>query len=232
MKKFVTSSLAATTFILFCASNTEAQQSDFQSWTQVISTISLDKKDTWFTYMEVQPRIGDDISRLERLIIRPGLGYNLNPSIALFLGYAWTPTYMNSSYEKSFRNENRIWQQVLVNDSRWGLAWQHRFRQEQRFIEDAAGPSNRTRYLLRGSYPLSQSQKFGLTGYNEIFVNLNSEDNGPKAGFDRDRYFLGPYFIEGPVRYEVGYLGEVAQTFDEDGGRVINALMIMAFMKM
>jgi hypothetical protein len=232
MRTLIKLTIAAAIVVTITTSETHAQQSDFQSWTQVISTISLDTSNKWFTYFEVQPRIGDDISRLERLLIRPALGYNINPNVSLLLGYAWAPTYMNSSYEQSFRNENRIWQQILVKDSRWGFEWQHRLRQEQRFIEDAAGPSNRTRYLLRGSYPLSESKNFGLTGYNEIFFNLNSEYNGPKAGFDRDRYFFGPYLLQGPIRYEVGYVGEVAQQFDEDGGRVINAIMVMAFMNL
>ncbi|MEY4667477.1 MAG: hypothetical protein RL518_176 [Pseudomonadota bacterium] len=208
--------------------NTYAQSSDWQSWTQVITQVKVNQE--WFSYMEVQPRVGDDISRMERLLIRPAVGYNINPNIALFLGYGWTPTFMNKHYEEDFRNENRIWQQVLVKDSRWGFDWQHRLRQEQRFIEDAAGPSNRTRYLLRGSYALSDSGNFGLTGYNEIFVTLNSQHNGPKGGFDRDRFFFGPYFKQGPGRYEVGYLGEYAQKFDEDGGRYINAIMVMAFL--
>jgi hypothetical protein len=60
-------------------------------------------------------------------------------------------------------------------------------------------------------------------------VNLNSEHNGPKGGFDRDRFFFGPYFTSGPARYEVGYLGEYAQKFDEDGGRMINAIMMSAW---
>jgi hypothetical protein len=180
--------------------------------------------------MEAQPRVGDDISRMERLLIRPALGYNLNPNVALFLGYAWTPTFMNNRYQEDFRNENRLWQQILVKDTRWGLEWQHRLRQEQRFIEDAAGPSNRTRYLIRGSYALSDSGSYGLTGYNEIFVNLNSEYKGPKGGFDRDRFFFGPYLKHGPARYEIGYVGEYAQRFDEDGGRYINAIMVMALL--
>lgn len=219
--------------LLFAAlagiSEAHAQSHDLQSWTQVVSTVSFGKKKEWFAYMETQPRIGDDISRLERLIIRPAMGYKLNQNIDLYLGYAWTPTFMNAHYEESFRNENRIWQQVLVKDSRWGLDWQHRLRQEQRIIEDAGGPSNRTRYLLRGSYPLTSSGNTGLTGYNEIFVNLNSEHNGPKGGFDRDRVFFGPYFKSGPARYEVGYVGEYAQKYDEDGGRMIDAIMVMSW---
>jgi hypothetical protein len=228
MRKIVALIFATLTASCLTSTLSYAQSSDVQSWTQVITQLNVTKE--WFVYMEGQPRVGDDVSRLERLIIRPALGYNINPNIALFLGYAWTPTFMNNDYQEDFRNENRIWQQVLVKDSRWGLDWQHRLRQEQRFIEDAAGPSNRTRYLVRGSYPLSNSGKFGLTGYNEIFVNLNSEYKGPKGGFDRDRFFFGPYFKQGPGRYEIGYLGEYAQRFDEDGGRYINALMVMAFL--
>jgi hypothetical protein len=212
----------------FCTPPAGAETSDLQSWTQVIATVNLDEQKKWFAYMEAQPRVGDDISRLERLLIRPALGYNINPDVALFVGYAWTPTFTNSSYDEDFRNENRIWQQIIIKDQRWGLDWQHRIRQEQRIIEDVAGPSNRTRYLVRGSYPLTDSGDTGLTGYNEIFITLNSQHNGPKGGFDRDRFFVGPYFKEGIARYEVGYVGEYAHKFNADGGRMINAIMLMA----
>ena len=207
---------------------THAESSDFQSWAQLITQVELNQD--FFAYMEAQSRIGDDSSRLERLLIRPAMGYNINPNIAVFLGYAWTPTFMNNQYQDNFRNENRIWQQILVKDSRWGIDWQHRLRQEQRMIEDAGGPSNRTRYLLRGSYALSDSGHYGLTGYNEIFVTLNSEYNGPQGGFDRDRFFFGPYFKQGPGRYEIGYVGEYAQRFNQDGGRMINAIMVAAIL--
>ena len=228
MRKLVALLFATLALGAIPCAKTYAQSTDFQSWTQVIAQVDINKE--WFTYMEVQPRVGDDISRMERLLIRPAIGYTINPNIALFLGYAWAPTFMNNHYQEDFRNENRIWQQLLVKDSRWGLDWQHRLRQEQRIIEDAGGPSNRTRYLLRGSYALSESGSYGLTGYNEIFVNLNSQQNGPKGGFDRDRFFFGPYFKQGPGRYEIGYVGEYAQKFDEDGGRYISAIMVMALL--
>jgi hypothetical protein len=177
--------------------------------------------------MEAQPRIGDDISRLERLLIRPALGYNINEKLAVYLGYAWTPTFMNSSYQEDFRNENRIWQQVLYKHDLWGLQWQHRLRQEQRIIEDASGTSNRTRYLVRGSYGLTEDGSYGLTGYNELFVTENGTTKGPVGGFDRDRFFFGPYVKSGPGRYEVGYLGEYARQFGNDS-RMINAILVSA----
>lgn len=204
-----------------------AQKTDFQSWTFVSATANLDSHKKWFAYMEAQPRIGDDVSRLERLLIRPGLAYNLNDKVAVYLGYAWTPTFTNASYDEDFRNENRTWQQVLYKHDLWGLQWQHRLRQEQRFIEDTSGTSNRTRYLVRGSYSLTGDGAYGLTGYNELFVTENGTKNGPVGGFDRDRFFFGPYMKSGPGRYEVGYLGEYARQFGNDS-RMINALLVVA----
>lgn len=204
-----------------------AQQTDFQSWSIITATASLDAEKKFFVYAEVQPRVGDNISRLERLLMRPALGYNLNKNVALYLGYAWTPTFMDAHYDGDFRNENRIWQQVLIKHTDFGVDWQHRIRQEQRIIEDASGPSNRTRYLLRGSYGLADDKSFGVTGYNEIFVTENSTHRGPKGGFDRNRFFAGPYIVSGPARYEAGYLGEYARRFGSDS-RMINALLVSA----
>lgn len=204
-----------------------AQKTDFQSWSLVTATVNLDQEKKWFVYGEVQPRVGDDISRLERLLIRPALGYNINDRLAAYVGYAWTPTFMNASYDQDFRNENRIWQQLLYKHDLWGLQWQHRLRQEQRIIEDASATSNRTRYLVRGSYGLSDDGTVGLTGYNELFITENGTHKGPVGGFDRDRFFFGPYLKSGPGRYEVGYLGEYARQFGNDS-RMINALMVSA----
>jgi hypothetical protein len=231
MKRLVAFCFCALSLLTYPLTQPAADSTDLQSWTQIVATVNLDKQRRWFAYAEAQPRLGGDISRLERLLIRPALGYNLTSDVALFAGYAWTPTFMNNGYYEDFRNENRLWQQMLIKDKRWGLDWQHRIRQEQRFIEDAAGPSNRTRYLVRGSYPLSSSGDTGITGYNELFVTLNSQHAGPKGGFDRDRIFFGPYVKEGPARYEVGYLGEYAHTFNSDGGRMIHALLLSAILQ-
>lgn len=227
MRKTILAVCGVLSLLVVSPSDSCAQKTDFQSWNQVTATVNLDAQKQWFAYMEAQPRIGDDISRLERLLIRPALGYNINEKLAVYLGYAWTPTFMNSSYQEDFRNENRIWQQVLYKHDLWGLQWQHRLRQEQRIIEDASGTSNRTRYLVRGSYGLTEDGSYGLTGYNELFVTENGTTKGPVGGFDRDRFFFGPYVKSGPGRYEVGYLGEYARQFGNDS-RMINAILVSA----
>ncbi len=219
--------LSAGFLILFWASAVYAQRTDFQQWTLVTANVSLDQEKKWLFYMEAQPRIGDDITRLERLLIRPAVGYNIAENLTAYLGYAWTPTFMDSHYEVDFRNEQRIWQQLLYKHDWMGLKWQHRFRQEQRIIDDASSTSNRSRYLLRGSYRFCDCENFGLTGYNELFVTENSVERGPRAGFDRDRFFFGPYWEMGAGRYEIGYLGEYGKRFGNDD-RMINAVMVSA----
>jgi hypothetical protein len=227
MKVFLALMCAVMVFAHNFVSSCYAQKTDFQSWNLVTATVNLDQQKKWFVYGEAQPRIGDDISRLERLLLRSAVGYNVNDRLSLYLGYGWTPTFTNSSYDEDFRNENRIWQQALYKHNLWGMQWQHRLRQEQRIIEDASATSNRTRYLLRGSYGLSCDGDVGLTGYNEIFVTENGTHKGPVGGFDRDRFFFGPYLTSGPGRYEIGYLGEYARQFGNDS-RMINSLLVSA----
>jgi len=226
MRLWVTS-VALCFSILGISSSLLAQQTDFQSWNIISATVNIDPDKRFFAYMEGQPRIGENISRLERLIIRPAIGYNFNPNLALTVGYAWTPTFNNAAYRSDFRNDTRLWQQLQYKHDLWGIKWQHRLRQEQRFIEDASGTSNRTRYQLRGSYGLAPDNSYGLTGYNEAFATENGTRRGFRGGFDRDRFFIGPYLISGPGRYEIGYLGEYARQFGKDS-RMINAIIISA----
>jgi hypothetical protein len=204
-----------------------AQKTDFQSWNQLSAQIAIDQEKKWLFYFEAQPRISDNVSQLERLIIRPAIGYNYDNEIVFYLGYGWTPGFMDSHYDGDFNNENRIWQQVLLRKTALGINWVHGFRQEQRFISDTSDVSNRFRYQLRGSYKFYEEQNFGLTAYQMLFFNLNSVDNGPRAGFDRARAFFGPFWEIESARYEVGYLGEYGKRFGGDD-RVVNALLLSA----
>lgn len=204
-----------------------AEQRDLQSWTTLAATIHLDCEKRWFLYLESQPRVGDDLSRLERLILRGGLGMNLNKQLSVLVGYGWTPSFDNTAYQSDFRNENRIWEQLTFREDRFGLQWQHRLRLEHRIIQDAPETSHRGRYLIRGSYPLTEDGSYGITAYDEIMANANGGAKGPKGGFDRNRFFVGPYLTSGPVRYEVGYVGEYAAHFGVES-RWIDAIALSA----
>lgn len=205
--------------VLVCMSflqplSARAQQTDFEGWFQFIGNVRLDDEEKWIWTFEEQPRLGDDWKKLQTNIIRNMVSYNFSKQFSAGVGYYWGPTFYNSHYQSVYRDENRTFVQLLYRHDRWGMQWLHRFRQEQRFIENTDGAvSNRSRYMLRGSYPIAEDKSWGLTGYNEIFVNENGVPNGPKGGYDQDRVFFGPYMKVGRTRYEVGYLEQQIQRF-------------------
>lgn len=205
------------------ASVANATPTDFEGWFTTSALVSLDESKTHQLYLELQPRIADDWQRAGLLLIRPAVVYNATSDLSLYVGYAWQPTFLDANYHRTYRDEQRLWQQILYKHELWGIAWQHRLRQEQRKIEHTNGVSNRTRYLLRGSYPLTDAHDMGIAAFQEILVTLNNTENGPWDGYDRSRFFLGPYWIVDNARYDVGYLGEHAKRFGDDE-RWVNAI--------
>lgn len=205
----------------------EATPTDFEGWVQASALASLDEAKSYQLYLEVQPRIGDDWHRAAIMLVRPAFVYNPSEALSLFAGYAWHPTFYDSNYHRDYRDEQRLWQQILYRHDLWGIAWQHRLRQEQRKIEHTDGISNRTRYLIRESYGLTEDKSFGVTAFQELMVNLNGVEGGPWDGYDRSRLFLGPYWSIDNARYEIGYLGEHAKRFGDDE-RWVNALAVSA----
>lgn len=200
---------------------------DVQGWLLATAMIPMTESKDFSLYVEAQPRTGDDLNALERLLVRPAVVYNVTPRFTLWLGYAWTPLFMDAEYRHDFRDEHRAWEQAAyshtVADGFMTVA--HRFRQEQRFIEFAGDTAHRSRYQIRVSAPWKKGGTNGMTGYNELFWNWNDVDRGPRQGFDRDRFFLGPYWVVGKARYEAGYLGEYSENF---GGtdRMIHGLLL------
>lgn len=201
-----------------------AQRSDFQSWTSVGLLIPIDSNQRWSLSSEVQPRLGKNLQHLERVLILTSVSHAISQSADISFGHGWTPGYMNSSYEGDFRNENRTFQALSIKHTLGGVSMRYRLLEEQRYIQDASGVSNRLRLLIGGTIRLMQKSDAGLAWWNDYFINLHSVSRGPKAGFDRDRFFLGSYLNRDNVRYEVGYLGEFGAHFGADD-RMINAVM-------
>ncbi len=200
---------------------------DFQLWTLVNAHISFDTEKRYQFFLEGQPRLGDNWQRAATTQINSALVYNWDRSLSLYAGYGWTPQYVDARYHRDFRDENRIWQQVLYRHDLFGIQWIHRIREEQRFQVRTSGVINRFRYLLKGSYPLNDSGDFGGTAFDEVMINLNGVQGGSWDGYDRNRLFLGTYWSVGTARYEVGYLGEHLKRFGPDE-RWAHALVLLA----
>lgn len=193
-----------------------AHPHDFEGWIVTSTHIALDEQKRYQVYMEGQPRVGDNWRRAATFQGRFALNYNIDKSLGFYLGYAWTPAFYDADYHRDYRDEHRIWQQITYRHDLAGLQWQHRFRQEQRFIARTDEVANRGRYQLRGSYGLTEKKNFGLTGYDEFMFHYNNVQNGPWDGYDRNRLFFGPYWQVDNARYEVGYLGDHLKRFGSD----------------
>ena len=178
---------------------------------------SLSRLRWWF---DGQARFSQQADGLGQTIVRPGLGWALNESTSVWIGYGWIRDY---DYFPSGddRDENRIWQQLLWNGSvsRWSV--QSRTRLEQRFVEGGDDVGWRLREFVKVVYPLIKSGRIRFAAYEEIFINLNDTDWGARAGFDQNRLFLGfnvPLDSARKIQAELGYLNRYAEPPEVDAG--------------
>jgi hypothetical protein len=186
--------------LLLLPTTLPAAESDLQSWTLLTAQGHVAERVR--LYAEVQPRLSllPELG-LDRLLLRGAAGYDLTPSVTLWLGYAFTPLF-----QPVFESEQRPFQQLTVNTTFDAGLLVNRTRFEQRFIE-GKDLSIRLRHMVRFVRPVAAGSSWDLAAYDELFVNLNAPDVGPAQGFDQNRLFLGlaRRFVGG-LAFEFGYL--------------------------
>ncbi|AWN48056.1 DUF2490 domain-containing protein [Methylobacterium terrae] len=167
-------------------------------------------------FAEVQPRIGDGLSRLEQLIVRPAVGWKIGDAVTLYQGYARVE---NSPAGARAFSEDRSFQQLGWEIGTFdGVTLSSRTRFEQRFQTNGRDTGLRLRQMLRAALPLT-GEKTGVAAvaWTEAFVALNGTDWGARAGFDRLRTFVGLELpLAGRSTLEFGY---VNQTVNAPGSR-------------
>ena len=164
----------------------------------------------WNLHHEIQYRNYNTIGDLEQLLIRTGLGYNITSNTNLLLGYGYinSENFTGISDNQSTVEEHRIYQQLITKQKIGSVSLQHRYRFEQRFIEDDF--RTRFRYFLGINIPFKNS-KYYVSGYNEIFLN------GDGNLFDRNRIYSGlGYRLNKNIRFEVGYMSQVFESSSRD----------------
>lgn len=182
-------------------------------------------------FAEVQPRVGDGVSRLSQLLLRPAVGVELSKQVTLYQGYAHVIDPVENGPD---RRENRLFQQVTWNVGKIGqLEVQSRTRLEERWRSDGDGMSLRARQMMRFEYPLAPgTRRVAALGSVEGFVGLKSADWGGVTGFDQIRTFVGVEVpLPGTSTIEAGYLN---QTRDAPGSRVdmVHAASLSLFIRL
>lgn len=177
-------------------------QNETGAWYMLFTTNRLSEKLS--LHAEAQHRNYEIASRFNQLLLRTGLNYHLSDKAMLTGGYAYIAT--DGTYEETLGEENttehRIYQQFVLRNTVGKLAFSHRYRLEQRFINSPLNGNlteYRARYFLRLTYPLSE--KWFLTAYDEVFINLQSPTFGQNRLFGALGYHASPQ-----LSIQAGYL--------------------------
>lgn len=180
-------------------------------------------KDTqWGFQGDFQHRSWDDIDDLEQRLIRGGITYRpVDTKLKLTLGSAYV---LSGEFGSSDANseEWRIYQELLLPHklgSRYYLT--HRFRYEQRFVENQDFRT-RYRYNLFLNIPLNKTEivegAVYLALYNEIFINgqKNIGDGKSVDLFDRNRTYAGlGYAIKNQLKVQLGYMYQITDPWEK-----------------
>ncbi|MGK6340608.1 DUF2490 domain-containing protein [Chryseobacterium sp. DT-3] len=184
-----------------------AQKNDLGAWYMYFGNNKISKKLNW--HNEVQYRNFDAVGDLEQLLIRTGIGYDLtenNNNILLGYGFILSQPYVNG--EKKENIEHRIFQQFITKQKFGRFNLQHRYRLEERFLQDDF--RMRFRYMIGLNIPITQKEMLPkslyASVYNEIFLHFDS------PVFDRNRVYgaLG-YVINKNMRIEAGYMNQIQE---------------------
>ncbi|MBU2940968.1 DUF2490 domain-containing protein [Lacinutrix sp. C3R15] len=202
-----------------------SQESNLGNWLIYIGNKKINSK--WNIHTEVQYRNYDAIGDLEQLLLRTGVGYNLsenNNNLLLGYGYILSENYLeNTDTDKVAVNEHRVFQQFTTKQNIGAVKLSHRYRFEQRFVEEDF--KMRLRYFLGVNIPLQYKKEsfnpWYVSMYNEIFINTKPDV------FDRNRMFAGlGYKVSNALRLELGYMN---QFFENSGRDQVNVIAFVNF---
>jgi hypothetical protein len=200
-----------------------AQSSDLGNWLIYFGNLQVNEKWNW--HSEVQYRNYDTIGDMEQLLLRTGIGYNLSENNNNFLvgyGFIESQNYVDNDNKNSIL-EHRIYQQFISKQRFDRVFIQHRYRFEQRWVEEDF--RLRFRYFLLLNVPLNQMDMspgaIYASAYNELFINNESPI------FDRNRIYGGMgYRINERFRVELGYMNQI---FEKDSRDQLNMIVFVSF---
>lgn len=200
----------ALTFMLTLPVLLSAQDSNFGNWLIYFGNKKIDTK--WNIHNEVQYRNYNVIGDLEQLLLRTGLGYTFNEgknNVLLGYGYILSENYIDNTDSKETVIEHRIFQQFISTQTIGKVKLNHRYRFEQRFVEDDF--KLRVRYFLGLNIPFEKTNKYYFSAYNELFLNTEN------AIFDRNRIYLGLGLkVNDNIKIETGYMSQLFETSSRD----------------
>lgn len=211
IKKYVTLLLALLFFVT--SSSLSAQQDEFGNWLMYFGTNRL--SDDFSIHTEVQYRNHTLAPvNIEQLLLRTGLNYHIADNAILTAGYGYIASHdFESEQTEPESKEHRLFQQFILTNKLGRLKFEHRYRLEQRWVNEDY--RNRLRYRLMVFLPINkptiEKGTLFLGVYDEIFVNTKN------TFFDRNRLYaaLG-YQFNKTTQVQVGYLRQRVNDFGKN----------------
>lgn len=171
----------------------------------------------WGYQLEAQFRMDNELGRSIQNLYRIGGIYSFDNKKSVAGGYSLVKTY-NKTVD-DYLNENRYWEQFQYNHSWKKNTMTHRFRLEQRFVENLTSNNptnsstefqNRFRYLNRNLFHItnlkSDKEEFYAIIQNEIFLTLGNNKVNSKV-IDQNRFLIGLGLgFQKNIRFELGYM--------------------------
>ena len=196
-------------------SSADAQSTNVGTWNVCDLIYKLNKHYTLWT--EVQTRTQDLYSAFYYHELKCGAFYNFPKSrSSVFLGGGRYTTYNYSGNFKSpvSSEEFRIWEQFVLNNGYNHLNIEHRYRLEQRWINNNFKP--RLRYRINPTFAINHSsivpKTLFVSAFDEIFIgNANPH-------LERNRYYIGiGYQFSNSFAFQSGYINQT--DFNALGGQ-------------
>ena len=188
---------------LFITFNTFSQnmgETELGSWYEITSSNRIsDKFSISGSLTNWSYKLPAERSQLLLGII--GLNYHINKNVIVGIGYARGD--IDTSFEINETPniiDNRILEQILLKHKSNNIAWFHRFRLEQRFLEYPTENllKHRLRYRFKGKMPINN--RLFISVYDEIHFNLNEFD------FHQNRAYAGlGTNLNKNINIELGY---------------------------
>lgn len=257
MKKILTGIkyAVASMFAMFAGEEAEAQNRltthNTIGWFNTFHTVKLNDK--WAILGEYQWRRTHTITNWQQSLLRVGVQRSITKDISVLAGYGWIETFPYGDYPPAAAQpfpEHRIYEQVVINDVHGRVAFNHRFRYEQRWLGllDATVPADekrditdwqflqRVRYQFRTQVALTKptitDNTLYASVYDELFIGFGGQIL--TNVFDQNRLgIMAGYKFNKRFSIEAGYLNQIvqqarpvnnSQVFQRNNGLIINTV--------
>jgi hypothetical protein len=204
---------------------------------------SVNQSNAWFMYFgnhrlndkfslhtEYQFRRSDMGQNWQQSLMRVGLDAHVNNAL-ITAGYGWIVSFPYGEQPIPLKfTEHRIWQQLILKQQAGRIYFNHRYRLEQRFLENVSLNNEgqkivdgfrfrqRARYRFFASYPLNhktmEDKTLFLAAYEEVFLGFGK---GIQANvLDQNRLFFAlGWRFNSAANIQLGYLNQ--HVFKGDG---------------